>query len=141
MKTEMKTEMLLKAGMTASYEKVITEEDIHAFAEISGDFNPIHIDEEYAKQSVFKRRISHGMILGGFISNVIANKLPGPGSIYLNQTFTFEQPAFIGDTIIAFVEIISIREDKGIYMLSTICKNQNDEVLLTGEAVVMNKEV
>jgi 3-hydroxybutyryl-CoA dehydratase len=79
------------------------------------------------------------MILGGFISSVIANKLPGPGSIYLEQSLNFKKPAFIGDTVNAIVEIIEINEDKGIYKLSTICENQNNDVLLTGRAVIMKR--
>lgn len=114
----------------------MTEKMIKDFAKVSGDFNPIHIDEGYAKNTIFGKRISHGMLVGSFISNVIANKLPGPGTIYLSQNFSFKNPVFIGDEITAIVEVLEKKEQKPIYRLKTTCVNQDDKVVIEGESYV-----
>lgn len=114
----------------------ITEKMIKDFAKVSGDFNPIHIDEGYAKNTIFGKRISHGMLVGSFISNVIANKLPGPGTIYLSQNFSFKKPVFIGDEITAIVEVLEKKEQKPVYRLKTTCVNQDDKVVIEGESYV-----
>lgn len=130
----------MKLKIIASFSKTITDADVQAFCGITGDFNPIHVNEVYARASRFKARIVHGMIMGGFISSVIANQLPGPGTIYLEQNMRFKLPVFIGDTITAIVELIELNREKGIFKLNTYCINQDDKIVIEGEAVVMNKE-
>jgi len=129
--------MKLKVGETASITKTITQEDIEKFADLSGDRNPIHLDEEHAKGTRFGRRIAHGMLTSSLISNVIGNELPGVGSIYLSQTLQFLAPVFPGDTVTACATVTSVREDKPIVKLETVCKNQRDEIVIKGEATVL----
>ena len=129
--------MKFKPGDTASLSKTINDQDIRAFADVTGDRNPLHLDEEFARQTRFGRRIAHGMLCASLISAVIANEMPGDGSIYLGQTFKFVAPVFLGDTVTARVTISSIREDKPILKLETICTNQHDEVVIKGEATVL----
>ena len=130
--------MKLQIGQTAKLTKVITSEDIELFAEISMDKNPVHLDESYAKTTIFKKRISHGMLYGSFISAVIANQLPGPGSIYMKQSFTFLKPVYIGDEITAVVEIIEIPKEQ-TYKLLTRCFNQDNQLIIDGIALILNK--
>ena len=129
--------MKFKPGDTASLSKTISDDDIRAFADVTGDRNPLHLDEEFARQTRFGRRIAHGMLCASLISAVIANEMPGDGSIYLGQTFKFVAPVFLGDTVTARVTIIQIREDKPIVKLETVCTNQRDEVVIKGEATVL----
>ncbi|MFM7728434.1 MAG: MaoC family dehydratase [Flavobacteriales bacterium] len=125
-----------KTGDSASIVKVISEEDVRSFAQVSGDLHPLHLDEEAAAKSFFGRRIAHGMLLAGFFSAVIAEKLPGKGSIYLSQTLRFMAPAFLGDEITVTVEVIEVM-GKGKVKLATQCTDQSGKVILDGEAVVM----
>lgn len=127
----------LKIGDKASFSKTISEFDIYQFAGITGDFNPLHVDAEYAKKSIFSERIAHGILTAGFISSVLAMKLPGPDTIYLSQNLLFKVPVRIGDTVIAEVEIIEKRDDKKIIRLRTQVKNQHDQIVIDGEALVM----
>ena len=128
---------MLEIGKSATFTKKITESDINAFAEVSGDFNPIHVDEEAAKKSVFGRRIAHGMLSASFISAVLGMYLPGEGTIYLGQNLKFLKPVDIGDEITAKVTVAEVvNEDKGIYKLSTQCFNQKEEMVIDGEATV-----
>ena len=128
---------MLTIGQSASFTKRITENDINAFAEVSGDFNPIHVDEEAAKKSVFGRRIAHGMLSASFISAVLGMYLPGEGTIYLGQNLKFLKPVDIGDEITAKVTVVEVvNADKGIYKLATQCFNQKDEMVIDGEATV-----
>jgi len=129
--------MRFKAGDTASITKAITDEEIRKFADASGDHNPLHLDEEFAKTTRFGRRIAHGMLSASLISAVIAGDLPGEGSIYLAQTLQFVAPVFPDDTVTAKVTIVSQREDKPIVKLATVCTNQHDEVVVKGEATVL----
>lgn len=129
--------MKIKPGDTASVSKTITDDDIHKFADVSGDHNPLHLDDEFARTTRFGRRIAHGMLSASLISAVIANQLPGQGSIYLDQTLQFVAPVFPGDTVTAQVTVVSIRADKPIVKLETICTNQRDEVVIKGEATVL----
>jgi len=124
-------------GERASLTKTITEDDVNACAELVGDFNPIHVDEEYARRSRFGRRIAHGVFTGGLISAVLGTKLPGPGSIYLSQKLDFRAPVYIDDTITATVEVAAWRPDKRILTLKTDCHNQDEKLIATGKAVVM----
>jgi 3-hydroxybutyryl-CoA dehydratase len=129
--------MKFKLGDTAEVTKRIDEADIQAFAEVTGDHNPIHLDEAFAKTTRFGRRIAHGMLSASLISAVLANKLPGEGSIYLGQTLQFVAPVFPGDEVTARVRVTEIREDKPIVKLETICVNQRDEIVIRGEATVL----
>jgi 3-hydroxybutyryl-CoA dehydratase len=129
--------MNLKVGDTASISRKITEEDIRAFAEVSGDHNPIHLDEGYAATTRFGQRIAHGMFGASLISAVIGNELPGTGSIYLGQTLKFLAPVYPGDTVTARVTVTKIRNDKPIVTLECVCENSRGEALIRGEAVVL----
>ena len=129
--------MKFNVGDTAEITKRITASDIEGFAGVSGDYNPIHLDEEFAKNTRFGRRIAHGMLTASLISSVIANKLPGEGSIYLGQTLQFVAPVFLDDEITARVTVKEIRENKPILKLETICANQRNEIVIRGEATVL----
>jgi 3-hydroxybutyryl-CoA dehydratase len=129
--------MKFMIGDSASLSKTIAEADVQAFADVTGDHNPLHLDEEFARSTRFGRRIAHGMLSASLISSAIASKLPGPGSIYLSQTLKFVTPVYPGDTITARITVISIREDKPILSLETICENQRAEVVVKGEATVL----
>ena len=129
--------MKFKIGDSASLSKTISEADVQAFADVTGDHNPIHLDEQFAKNSRFGRRIAHGMLGASLISSAIANELPGAGSIYLSQTLRFVSPVYLGDTITAHITITGMREDKPIVTLETICENQNQEAVITGNATVL----
>ena len=129
--------MKFKVGDSAEITKKITEADIQAFADVTGDHNPIHLDDEFAKSTRFGRRIAHGMLTASLISSVLANKLPGEGSVYLGQSLQFVAPVFPGDEVTARVTIKQIREDKPILKLETICVNQHDETVIRGEATVL----
>ena len=129
--------MKFKQGDTAFLTKTISDTDIRAFADLSGDHNPLHLDESFAQQTRFGRRIAHGMLSASLISAVIANDLPGQGSIYLGQTLQFVAPVFLGDTVEARVTVTGIREDKQIVKLDTVCTNQRNEVVIKGEATVL----
>ena len=126
----------LKVGDTAEFGKTISESDIYLYAGITGDFNPAHVNESYAERTFFKTRIAHGMLSAGLISAVLANQLPGPGTIYLKQDLRFLAPVRIGDTITARVEIIELIHDKNRVRLKTVCSNQEGVNVLEGEALV-----
>ena len=127
----------MHVGDAAEMAKTVTESDIALFAGVTGDFNPVHIDAVAAEQSMFGGRIAHGMLSAGFISAVLGMRLPGPGSIYLSQTLRFTKPVRIGDTVTARVEVIEVIAAKRRVRLATVCRNQNNETVLEGEAVVM----
>jgi acyl dehydratase len=129
--------MNLKVGDAAEVSKTITDEDVRAFAELMGDRNPVHLDEEYAAQTRFGRRIAHGMLGASLISAVLANELPGRGTVYLSQTLKFTAPVFLGDTVTARVVVKHVREDKPVVTLETVCTNQRGERVVEGEAVVL----
>ena len=122
-------------GATASVTKTITEADLIAFARLTGDDNPMHLDAEFAKSTRFGKQIAHGMLTAGLISAVLGTKLPGPGAIYLSQSLMFLKPVFIGDTITATATVVSIHESKPIVTLHTRCVNQRGETVIEGEAV------
>lgn len=123
-------------GMKESLEKTISESDVYLYAGITGDFNPAHVNESYAQKTPFQTRIAHGMLSAGLISSVLGTKLPGPGTIYMNQELSFTKPVFIGDTICAEVEIIEIIKRK-IAKLKTRCTNQEGAIVVDGIATVM----
>ena len=127
----------LQTGDKASRTTAITDEMIRIFADLTGDTNPVHLDDNYAAGTRFGRRIAHGMIAASLISATLANDLPGPGTVYLSQKLQFKAPVYPGDTITTTVEVKSVRADKPIVTLATICRNQSDAVVLEGEAVVL----
>lgn len=126
----------LQIGQKASVQKTFTVADVTAFAGISLDVNPIHMSDKYAEGTIFGKRIVHGILTSGLISAVLANKLPGPGTIYLGQELRFTSPVYLGDDITAEVEIVELREDKKIVKLSTTCTNQDGKKVITGLATV-----
>ena len=124
-------------GTCAEFAKTITECDINGYAGITGDFNPVHINDVYAGATRFKGRIAHGMLTAGLISNVIGTRLPGPGTIYLSQNLTFTAPVKVNDTITARVEVTEPPTDKGLTHLKTTCTNQDGTLVLEGTATVI----
>jgi 3-hydroxybutyryl-CoA dehydratase len=118
----------------------VTDAMVRGFAELTGDKNPVHLDDAYAAKTRFKQRIAHGMIAGSLISRAIANELPGPGSVYLGQTLKFVAPVLIGDTVSVELKVTEVREDKNILTLETICRKQTGDVVLKGEATVLVQE-
>ncbi|MGC8659031.1 MAG: MaoC family dehydratase [Desulfomonilaceae bacterium] len=131
-----KTVDQIHVGDSAEFAKTLSESDIYLFAGITGDFNPAHINEMYSQQTFFKARIAHGLLVAGLISAVIANRLPGPGTIYVKQELNFLAPAFIGDTVTAHVEVIDVKKDINRVRLKTWCTKQDGSVVLDGEALV-----
>ena len=124
------------AGMKETFSKTISESDIYMFAGITGDMNPVHINKE-AGNSFGGERIAHGILVAGFISCVTGMKLPGPGTIYLEQNCKFTKPVKIGDTVTAIVEVLEIlNEEKKIIKLRTDVVNQDNDLVITGWAVV-----
>lgn len=124
-------------GQTASVARTISESDVYLFAGITGDQNPAHTNEEYAKTTHFKTRIAHGMLSAGLISAVLGMHLPGPGTIYTGQTLKFLAPVHIGDTITATAEIKSLDLERNRVVLTTTCTNQEGVVVVTGEATAL----
>ena len=124
-------------GQHVTFTKTFTEDDLRRFIEITGDTNPVHLDEEYARTTRFGRRVAHGMLTAGFISTVLGTKLPGPGTIYLSQSLRFLAPVYPGDTITATARIERYDEQRGRMTLSTVCSNGAGEQVLTGEAEVL----
>ena len=127
----------LKVGDTASMSKQISDEDVRVFADISGDRNPVHLDDEFAATTIFQKRIVHGALSGALISAVLGMLMPGPGTIYLSQTINFKAPVFIDETITAWLEVTAYRADKRIATIKTQVFNQEDKLVLEGEAVVI----
>ncbi len=130
-----KTYDQIKIGDVEEIKNIISDDDVELFSNVTGDKNPFHMDEEYAAKTVFRKRIVHGMLLAGYISNVIGNKLPGHGTIYISQSLKFLLPVYLNDTIITKVEVVSKGEKKRI-TLHTYCINQDEKIVLDGEAVV-----
>ena len=129
--------MTIKVGDTAEISRTITDADVRTFADLTGDHNPVHLDDDFASRTRFGRRIAHGMLSAGLISAVLANQLPGAGTVYLSQSLQFAAPVFLDDTVTARVTVIKVREDKPLATLLTVCLNQRGELLLKGEAVVL----
>ena len=126
----------INEGMTAVFSKTVTEADIVLFAGVSGDTSPVHLDEDYARPTMFKGRIAHGMLTAGFISAVFGTKLPGPGCIYMSQSLKFKAPVRAGDTVVARVTATAVDRDKARVTFATTCKVK-DAVVLEGEAMLM----
>ncbi|HUZ75499.1 MAG TPA: MaoC family dehydratase [Stellaceae bacterium] len=125
----------LAMGMTASYRHTITDADVHAFADVTGDHNPLHLDDEFARATRFKGRIVHGMLTASYFSTTLAI-LPGPGTIYLSQSLNFRAPVRIGDTVEARVTVAEIIADKGRVLLKTECR-VGDTIVVDGEAMAL----
>ncbi|MEJ2540231.1 MAG: MaoC family dehydratase [Gemmatimonadota bacterium] len=130
----------LRVGMTAESSRTVTEADIVLFAGITGDLNPVHVDEVAARRSRFGGRIAHGILTAGYVSATIGMKLPGPGAIYMEQTLRFTRPVRIGDTVTATVQVVEIDEEKRRVRLRTRCANQDGKNVLDGEALVLIPE-
>lgn len=129
--------MKYEIGRSESFSKTISESDVYLFAGVTGDFNSVHINEEYAKNTVFEGRIAHGLLIAGLISTVLGTKFPGCGTVYLEQNLKFLAPAKIGDTLTAYVEVAEhLNGRKGIIKLSTNIFNQNRIMVVSGTAVV-----
>ena len=126
----------LAPGMTALYAKTVTDADVVLFAGISGDVNPVHLNQEFADRTMFRGRIAHGMLTASFISTVIGTKLPGPGCIYVSQNLKFKAPVRVGDTVNARVTVTSVDEVRGRIAVETTCTVGNT-VVIAGEAVLM----
>ena len=124
----------LAIGTKESTSKTITDEDVRMFAQVSTDHNPLHLDEEYAKKTIFGRRIAHGMISAGLISAVLGTKLPGEGTIYMGQELKFKRPVFIGDTVTAWVEVIEKDDAKKRHVLHTWEEKEDGTVVTDGQA-------
>ena len=124
-------------GEKAQLSRVISEDDIRRMADITGDFNPVHMDEEFASRTRFRGRIAHGVFSAGLISAVLGTKLPGAGAVYLKQTLDFLYPVRAGDTLTAEVEVTSWRADKRIITLKTRCLNQDGKDVVYCEAVLL----
>ena len=127
----------IQVGDTASMSKCISEEDVRTFADISGDRNPVHLDDEFAATTFFKKRIAHGALSGALISAVLGMLMPGPGTIYLSQTLNFKAPVYIDEVITAKLEVTAYRADKRITTLKTEVFNHDNKLVLDGEALVI----
>ena len=127
----------LHVGQKAEFTETITESMIQEFAKLSGDYNPHHIDEEYAKKTKYEKRICHGMLLASLFSKLTAMYLPGQGSLYISQTLNFVSPAFIDDVVTASGEITKISSSTGIVRVKTEITNMNNNLLVSGEAKVL----
>ena len=119
----------IKIDMSVSYSQTITDADVKSFAGISGDHNPVHVDHEYASKSRYKKRIAHGLISGSFFSALFGTKLPGPGCVYVQQTFNFKKPVYLGDTVTATAKVTSIDSDKRRVFFDTTCTVKNKVVI------------
>ena len=126
----------IKKGDFSEFTKTVSESDIYQYAGVTGDFNPAHVNETYAAKTFFKARIAHGMLSAGFISAILGNHLPGPGSIYVRQELNFLAPVYIGDTITARAEVIEVNTEKNRVTLSTNCFKQDSTMVIEGEAVL-----
>jgi acyl dehydratase len=123
----------IEIGMNISYSQTITDSDIKAFAGISGDRNPVHLDEEYAENSRYKKRIAHGLMTASYFSALFGTKIPGEGCVYVSQSLNFKRPVYLGDTVTATVEVINIDLVKKRVFFRTTCKVKN-KVVTDGEA-------
>lgn len=133
--------MNYRVGESQEVSKTISETDVYLFAGISGDFNPVHVNKVEAERSLFGRQIAHGILVGGLLSNVIGMKLPGPGTIYMEQDMKFLKPVYIGDTVSARVEVAEVlNAEKNVLRLSTQIKNQNGDTVIDGFAIVKAPE-
>jgi 3-hydroxybutyryl-CoA dehydratase len=129
----------IKVGDKASMSKTVSEHDVYTFAGVSGDFNPVHVNAEFAKNTMFKERIAHGMLGAGFISAVLGTTLPGANAIYMSQELAFKAPVKFGDTVTATVEVIEKIEEKHQLVFRTYMTNQDGVVVIDGKARLLKK--
>jgi 3-hydroxybutyryl-CoA dehydratase len=127
----------LQAGDRAEFTKTVTAHDVLLFAGVSGDHNPVHLDETYAQSTMFKTRIAHGMLVGSLFSTVLGTQLPGEGTIYLGQDLKFLRPVYLDDVITAVVTVSEVMPEKNRVRLETSAVNQHGETVVTGSALVM----
>jgi 3-hydroxybutyryl-CoA dehydratase len=128
-------------GQTASISRTVTQAEIEAFARVTGDANPVHLDPAYAANTRFGKRIAHGMLVGSYISALVGTEFPGPGTIYMSQSMKFLKPVYAGDTVNVVARVSAYRSDKQILTLQTDISNQRGELVITGEAVCLVSEV
>ncbi len=133
--------MEFEVGQSASLTRTVGSDDVERFARASGDVNPVHLDEAYAATTRFGKRIAHGMLGASYISALLANTFPGPGTIYLKQTLAFKKPVFLGDSVTITATVTAYRPDKQILTLETVGTNQDGAVVIEGEAVVLVTDV
>ncbi len=126
----------LSIGMSESYTRIVSDKDIRQFAEVSGDTNPLHLDEAFAATTRFKKRIAHGMLSGSYISTIVGTRLPGPGCLYRSQTLKFRAPVHINDEVTATVTITGLDQRRGLVTLETVCRVGDTDVI-RGEAVML----
>ena len=126
----------LKPGMSASYSKAVTEDDIQTFGEVTGDFNPVHFDETYAKSTIFRGRIAHGLLTAGYISTVLGTKLPGAGAIFMSASIRFKAPVRIGDVVTALCTVREVIAEKRRVICECVCK-VGDTTVIDAEAMLM----
>ena len=127
----------LSVDQTYDKKVAVTAEMIERFAEATGDRNPLHLDEDYAKKTVFKTRVAHGMLSAGILSGILGTEFPGVGTIYMSQTLKFMRPVFIGDEITFKLKVLELIQEKNRIRLETVCVNQKGDTVVTGEALVM----
>jgi len=127
----------LAPGVVSEWSRTVTASDVAQFAAVSGDYNPVHMDDVAAASSAFGGRIAHGMLVAGFISAAIANGVPGPGAVYLSQSLAFKLPVRIGDTVTVRLEVLEVKARTRRVRLATVCRNQDNAVVLEGEAMVL----
>jgi 3-hydroxybutyryl-CoA dehydratase len=126
----------LTPGMSSSLEKTVTERDVELFGEVSGDFNPVHFDEEYAKKTIFRGRIAHGMISLSYISTVLGMQMPGPGTIFMSASSRFKAPVRIGETVVTTCTVREVVPEKRRVLFDCVCK-VGETVVVEGDALVM----
>lgn len=129
----------LKPGMSASFTKTVSESDVQKFGEVSGDMNPVHFDEEYAKRTMFKGRIAHGVLSASYISTVLGMQMPGPGTIFMNVSCRFRAPVRIGETVTATCTVREVNQERRRVIFDCACK-VGDKTVVDGEALVMAPE-
>ncbi|HLC23284.1 MAG TPA: MaoC family dehydratase [Dehalococcoidia bacterium] len=127
----------LSMGQTHQSKCTVTQEMVEEFAKATGDHNPIHLDESYARGTVFRARVAHGMLLAGILSGVLGMQFPGVGTIYLSQSLKFVKPVFLGDEVTWHIKVVELLKERNRARLETVCANQRGETVLTGEALVM----
>ncbi len=130
-----------KVGNSFELQKVFSKKNIEDFAILTGDINPVHLDNEFAQKLGFEKQIVHGIFVASLFSTIIANYLPGPGSVYLHQKIDFKSPIYCEQLVIAKVEIISLRNDKPILELKTTCIDENNKILVDGAALILKKQI
>jgi len=123
----------LRVGQTATRTKTVTDDDLRKYAEITGDYNPLHFDDGFASRTRFGRRVAQGGITAGLLNALVAMDLPGPGTVFMSQSLTYRAPVYVGDLLAATVEVASLNPDKPVCRLTFTIKNQHGDVVLEGE--------